>query len=687
MISLMQFQTEKSFRDCLRVVCNAESNKKQLLIVQANNAQERSKLIACAQYICKESQKQFRSKNISVLFILQLNYKAKRLDLLSSLSFWECCHIDELRSSNLPYLIKYYGKSLKEIISLNDLKPKMVQLILGCVQMTIRRLSEMKQMAIEEISQRIDIITNLLTSKPDDIRYMFITTVLRLLEAGLAAEESKWHPDYVTNWIQNEAIEQKYQPSYETFRHALFCYMEDRIVPVLTSIVSSIDRFRNLEILHNEPEYTKLWLELFSKFTVISNNAPNKLLDPYFSCKFPFSDRIFKEINDALQNCLQPDATHETHEYKHIYDTIGSLPMASLIMGSTTMEVDSYLFDILQIKYPDHLQSSEQGLHSYKILAYGLISFTNSVVISRNKYFDACGIKLNDIINNNNCDIVSIHIALNTKIFEERLKSISLMLILQPKLKEAKLGQESEIDIDVHLINHFLSHFASKCFSSGVIEEIRKTKVLINCVFESVIKSKCNNATKEMVKKLQIRWCSFRICQKFSDVVFQASTSFCNHQIDLLTLLPKKLETLPNDMLTRESWYIVEAFLKESLLIDYSNIEDCSVNNWNEACNTEFNDRDIYQERRHTVFEKEEFKKRCISFYAEVVAFQEKILIEWIQMSLKIFWIMFFLPKPLKYFPQYQIMHLIQLLLFVHFYSNNFFKGVTMRSKSISVTI
>ncbi|XP_065678749.1 E3 ubiquitin-protein ligase rnf213-alpha isoform X5 [Hydra vulgaris] len=624
MISLMQFQTEKSFRDCLRVVCNAESNKKQLLIVQANNAQERSKLIACAQYICKESQKQFRSKNISVLFILQLNYKAKRLDLLSSLSFWECCHIDELRSSNLPYLIKYYGKSLKEIISLDDLKLKMVQLILGCVQMTIRRLSEMKQMTIEEISQRIDIIANLLTSKPDDIRYMFITTVLRLLEAGLAAEESKWHPDYVTNWIQNEAIEQKYQPSYGTFRHALFCYMEDRIVPVLTSIVSSIDRFRNLEILHNEPEYTKLWLELFSKFTVISNNAPNKLLDPYFSCKFPFSDRIFKEINDALQNCLQPDATHETHEYKHIYDTIESLPMASLIMGSTTMEVDSYLFDILRIKYPDHLQSSEQGLHSYKILAYGLISFTNSVVISRNKYFDACGIKLNDIINNTNCDIVSIHIALNTKIFEERLKSISLMLILQPKLKEAKLGQESEIDIDVHLMNHFLSHLASKCFSPGVIEEIRKTKVLINCVFDSVIKSKCNNATKEMVEKLQIRWCSFRICQKFSDVVFQASTSFCNHQIDLLTSLWKKLETLPNDMLTCESWYIVEEFLKESLTIDYSNIsEDCSVNNCNEACNTDFNDRDIYKEsleRRHTVFEKEEFKKRCISFYAEVVA-------------------------------------------------------------------
>ncbi|XP_065678766.1 E3 ubiquitin-protein ligase rnf213-alpha isoform X3 [Hydra vulgaris] len=647
MFFLMQYQTEKSFRDCLRVVCDSVTNKKQLLIIQANNAQERSKLIACAQYICKELLEQFKLKNISVLFILQLNYKAKQLDLLSSVSFWECCHIDELRSSNLPHLIKYYGKSLKEIISLDDIKPKMIQLILGCVQMAIRRLSEMKQMTIEQISQRINILTNLLTSKPDDIRYMFNTTVLELIETGLAAEESNWHPDYVTNWIQNEAIEQKYQPSYGTFRHALFYYVEDRIVPVFTSIVSSIDKFHNLEILHNEPKYTKLWVELFSKFMVISNNAPCKLLDPYFHCKFPFSDRVFKEIDDALQNCIQLDATHETHDYKHIYDTVTSLPMASVIMRSTAIEVDSYLFDLLHLKYPDHLQSSEQGLHSYQILAIGLISFIKLVIVSRNEYFNAYGIKLT---NNTDYDLVSIHIALNTKVFEERLKSISSMLTLQPKLKETASGQESDIDIDVYLMDQFLSHLASKRFCPGLIEEIRKTKVLINCVLESATKCKCNNVTKKMVKQLQVRWCSFRICQKFSDVVFQTSTCFCNHQIDLLSSLWKKLETLPNDMLTYESWIIVEEFLKESLAIDFSNIEDCLVNNCSDAsytlpccrtvynecmhkifcktmrcpiCNNEFNDTDIFQEsleRRHMVFKKEEFKKRCISFYAEIVA-------------------------------------------------------------------
>ncbi|XP_065678667.1 E3 ubiquitin-protein ligase rnf213-alpha isoform X7 [Hydra vulgaris] len=650
MISLMQFQTEKSFRDSLHNLCNSESNKKRILIIQANNAQEKSKLIACAQYICRDLQEQFKFKKISILFILQLNYKSKRLDLLSSLSFWDCCHIDELRSSNLPNLIKYCGKSLKEIINLDDVKPKMVQLILGCVQMTIQHLSKIKQMTIEEISKRIDIITNLLTSKPNDIRYMFITTILQLVETGLAAEETKWHPDYVTNWIQNEAIEQIYQPLYGTFIHALLCYVEDRIVPVFTSIVFSIDRFHNLEIFDNEPEYTKLWLELFSKSTFISNITPNKLLDSYFHCKFPFSDRVLKEIDSALENCIQLDATHETHDYKHIYNTVASLPMASLVMGLTNGEVDSYIFDLLRLKYPEHLQSFELSQCSYKILADGLISFTKFVNVSRNKYFNTCGIEPNSIFKHTDFDIVSIHIALNTKLFKERLKNISMMLILQPKLRETAFVQDSEIDIDVHLMNHFLSHLASKRFCPGVIEEIRKIKVLFTDVLNSAIKSNCNVATKEMVNKLQIRWCSFRICQKFSDLVFHTSTCFCDHQINLLRLLWKKLESLPNDMLTYESWIIIEQFLNESLAVDFSNnSEDCLVNNCNETlytlpccgavhnecmhkifykmlacpkCNNKYNDKDIFQEsleRRHLVFEKREFKKRCVSFYAEIV--------------------------------------------------------------------
>ena len=84
-----------------------------------------------------------------------------------------------------------------------------------------------------------------------------------MIQKGLAEEESKMLPDYVVNWVQHEAIEQKYQPAYGTFRQALYCYAEDRIVPVLASILSSLDSFGNLGLLCREPEYTELWLNLY----------------------------------------------------------------------------------------------------------------------------------------------------------------------------------------------------------------------------------------------------------------------------------------------------------------------------------------------------------------------------------------------------------------------------------------
>ena len=138
-----------------------------LLIIQANNAQERSNLIACAQYICKEECRQYR---ISVVFILQLNYKAKNLHLLGSVSFWECYHIDELCSSNVAPLIKYSGKSLDEIflhfIDDKNAQHGIIQLVVGSVKMSISHLSERKKMSADEVSEKISILTQLLRSDP-----------------------------------------------------------------------------------------------------------------------------------------------------------------------------------------------------------------------------------------------------------------------------------------------------------------------------------------------------------------------------------------------------------------------------------------------------------------------------------------------------------------------------------------
>ena len=111
-------------------------------------------------------------------------------------------------------------------------------------------------------------------------------------------------PYHVTNWIQQEAVEQKYLPAYGSFQQALCCYVEDHTVPLLTSIIGGIDSFNNLMIFQKK-EYTDLWLQLFAKASITYFNTHSEL-NTSFQCKFPFSYWVFKEVNDSIKNNIQP---------------------------------------------------------------------------------------------------------------------------------------------------------------------------------------------------------------------------------------------------------------------------------------------------------------------------------------------------------------------------------------------
>ena len=133
----------------------------------------------------------------------------------------------------------------------------------------------------------------------------FVTTIMQMIQINLKKAESNMLPDFVNNWVQHVAIEQKYLQAYGTFRQALCYYVEDRIVPILTSIISSIDSFSNLAILCRQPDYTDLWINLFARIN-ISNLPTYKDFDESFQCKFPFSNRLCKEIELAMKNLIQP---------------------------------------------------------------------------------------------------------------------------------------------------------------------------------------------------------------------------------------------------------------------------------------------------------------------------------------------------------------------------------------------
>ncbi|XP_047126737.1 E3 ubiquitin-protein ligase rnf213-alpha isoform X2 [Hydra vulgaris] len=654
MASLMQFETERLFREFIRVSFNsADSNERTLIIIQVNNAQERKKLIACAQYICKEMREQFKVKKISILFILQLNYKSNCLNLLSSLSFWDCSHIDELCCSNMPSFIKHTGKSLYDIFCNVDgeEKSKLIGLIIGSIQMTTRQISERKKLSVDEVSERINKITALLKSQPQDMEYLFVTTIMELIQSNLKKEENNILPDYINNWVQYEAVEQKYIKNYGTFQQALCYYVEDRIVPILSSIISNIDSFGNLSILFKQPSYTDLWLNIFSKTNCSSIQVYNES-EVSFQCKFPFSNRLCHEIELVIKNVVQPDDNFNKHDYKLIYDTLSSLPMASLTLGLSKSNVDDYIYDLVRLLFP------YQTERSYEVLAFGLVFFGKNVVTARSKFFSS--LKTVGDLDNSIYDITAIHIVLNTRVIQERIGNMALILRNHPEISDM-ISLNSPIDIDILILEKLVSIVNRLEMSPFSMNKIKHLHFLIQNILDIKFEG-CGSLTTRKISEIRVQWCKLRICERFSEFVFHPSSCFCSHQTGLLHLFKKSLDKLDDDMLTKDSWATVENFLKEDAINFCSDFNDnliyrdlnkcmtcdgisdgkdieillpCCKRNFTlcihrilfktnkcPSCNEVFEKEVIFKEslqRRHMIFEREEFKKRCNSFYAEVV--------------------------------------------------------------------
>ncbi|XP_065678762.1 E3 ubiquitin-protein ligase rnf213-alpha isoform X2 [Hydra vulgaris] len=655
MASLLLFETEQSFREFIRVsfnsANNSSTNARTLIIIQVNNAQENKKLIACAQYICKEMRDQFKGKKISVLFILQLNYKSSCFNLLSSVSFWDSFHIDELCSSSMPSFIKQTGKSLHDIFcNVNDEeKLKLIELITGCIQMATRQISERKKMNINEVSKRIDKITELLKSHPKDMKYLFVTTIMQMIQNNLKKEEHNMLPDFINNWVHYEAIEQKYIKDYGTFQQALRYYVQDRIVPILSSIMSNIDCFSNLSILFKQPDYTDLWLKLFSKTNCSSIQISNEL-EESFQCKFPFSNRLFKEIELVIKNVIQPEHNFNKHDYKLIYDTLSSMPMTSLTLKLSKSNVDDYIYDLVHLLFPHQTEKS------YKVLAHGLVFFVRNIVTARSSFFSSS--KVFDDLDKSSYDIIALHVVLNTRITQERIGNVELILRSYPEISDM-ISLTSPIDIDILILEHLVSIVDCLEMSPFCMNKIKSLNVLVQRILD--INLECfGSLTIKKINELRVKWCKLRICERFSEFVFFPSTCFCSHQTNLLHLLKKRLDMLKDDMLTQDSWALIENFLKvdatnfssnfnqQSIYRDFINCLNCTgdgkdIGIFLPCCKSSFNlcihhilfkttkcpvcskvfeKDDIFEnslQKRHIVFGKKEFKKRCDAFYAEVI--------------------------------------------------------------------
>lgn len=192
-LSLVQFQTEQSFREAIKIFLGKEKKSKSLLIIQCNNAAENSNLVACAQHICIELRRSFYTEEqVFILFLLQLGYKKSGFKVIGvSQQTCTCVHIDELRKPCLifPSLIDYVDKPLSNIFDICDHKHgnqgyvgedevdekidqtitdikkagQAASIITSCLQESTKELSNINPMLIGEITDLIKTTTTLLS--------------------------------------------------------------------------------------------------------------------------------------------------------------------------------------------------------------------------------------------------------------------------------------------------------------------------------------------------------------------------------------------------------------------------------------------------------------------------------------------------------------------------------------------
>lgn len=135
----------------------------------------------------------------------------------------------------------------------------------------------------------------------------FLQSLFKLIHKLFLYEEHHSITSDPSNWIQDEAVQQRHLQDYGTFRKALIRCVEDRLTSILSKLLIQADVNNNLMLL-KDTKYGDLWVKLFG--AVVSDFQETTLIDGekknLQESKFPFSQQVSKMVNNAIKeqvNC------------------------------------------------------------------------------------------------------------------------------------------------------------------------------------------------------------------------------------------------------------------------------------------------------------------------------------------------------------------------------------------------
>ncbi|XP_057290514.1 E3 ubiquitin-protein ligase rnf213-alpha-like isoform X3 [Hydractinia symbiolongicarpus] len=674
MISLMQFQTEQSFREAIRLFFRKQRNQRPLLILQCSNSAESNNLVACAQHICKEEKANSGAENDNacILFLLQLNhthggFKAKS----GSQALWNCFHIDELREANkgLPSLIQYAGKSMR---SLFDFKTKdfhnseVIHIVKGCIQAAMKNLNEVKHMLTDEIRAKITILYDQLSLKTD-LSLEFVHTIMGKINDNLHQKESLIMPEKVNFWVQQEAVEQLHLPEYGTFREALIRCVEDKVTPILTVLLNEIDQNKNLLILKNNPQYQELWVKLL-KHAITVDVEKTKSISierDAFSSQFPFSCQVMHIMEQIVKTHITKDSNKLN--LLQINNAVKAHVVGRILDNLDATHIQDYIHDVIYSRFSC---PSDEG---YKVLCTSLLIGAKNVIKQAAKEDE---IDTDAVVDDDDnakderklfrVNITSVHVALN--IYEERFENAISLFSSNPSMASKVLQiidhNDEEVKPDALALREVLLSFVPQkdemiSQQSGYIwmSGIKEIKVLTKAIFyHAQTNSVCYGImSNRIVDHAKLLWTKLRILQLYIDNVCPPGICSNQKERESIMALWKSVEDLEDNMISIASWNVIEKFIKLILTenIDVTNTSDtecaicndilkdavalpclhtfcylCVVATWFmepkkcPVCNNDIpGDFELPSDEiiRTNKFKYGEFKRRCLTYFVEIV--------------------------------------------------------------------
>nr|DBA30609.1 TPA: hypothetical protein GDO54_006568 [Pyxicephalus adspersus] len=296
-LSLQQFDTEFSFLKKIRSFLET-SSENVILIIQSDfeEGSQGANLVASAKYSTVNELQKLNLTEISV-FVYFITKLPRIQGGTSYVGFrgglWQSIHIDDLRKS-------------KDMVE--DMLDTTI-LIRSCVQNAIGLLRDDENVESRS-TRRIEILISFLSTE-DQIKSSFLKMLKYRLHKLLKAQEDNiLLPE---QWVVRVAENQDALQESGTFRQTLWKRVQAAVTPLLSQILSVVDRNANLNLLVNQhvEDYVKcLWMNIFQNenLLTISDNHSSQtktiLVKNFMNISvfgencFPYSWRIKDYLED-----------------------------------------------------------------------------------------------------------------------------------------------------------------------------------------------------------------------------------------------------------------------------------------------------------------------------------------------------------------------------------------------------